>query len=305
MNSAVRSQSFSGQWLSIGFSQIVSGMLCRAGCRLLACLLMIMALHGQEEIPHINAGALLQQPGSLLFFDAGDFYDAASGWTVPLRFATNGLYAGWYQNEIVFGALPATPGFGGPYPNSALPGTKIYLEVSQVEGPPGGEFTFWQTRSNTPSFRVPVGTLAGTNHWKLTDGSGRPGTDPYGHRHGRRFAVNLPGRYTVGFTLRDLGTNGTGGGPIHASSDPYFLRFLAHPEPFTPPPVLGKLTLDNGWLTGRLVSEPNEPHVLEGSADLFVWQLIAQFRTTNSVQRLSVPMGESLPIRFLRVSRPQ
>jgi hypothetical protein len=266
---------------------------------------MMLTLHGQEEIPHINAGALLQQPGSQLFFDHGEDYDAASGWTVPLRFATNGLYAGWYHNEIVFGVLPATPGFGGPYPNSPLPGTKVYLEVTQVEGPPGGEFTFWQTRSNTPSFRVPVGTKAGTQNWKLTDGSGRPGTDPYGHRHGRRFAVNLPGSYTVGFTLRDLGTNGPGGGPIHAPSDLFLMRFLAQPEPFIPSPVLGRPNFANGQLSCRLVSEPDQPHVLEGSADLLVWHLVSEFRTTNSVQTVSLPILENLSVRFLRVSRPQ
>jgi hypothetical protein len=93
------------------------------------------------------------------YFSRGDVYEAASGWMVPLRYSTDGPYAGWFHNEIVFGALPATPGFGGPYPESALPGTKIYLEVTHVEGPPGGVFTFWQTRSNTPSFRVPTGVV--------------------------------------------------------------------------------------------------------------------------------------------------
>jgi hypothetical protein len=221
-----------------------------------------------------------------------------------MRFSASGIYAGWFHNEIVFGALPATAGFGGPYPNSALPGTKIYLEVTSVEGPPGGVFTFWQTRSNTPSFQVFSGTSESTNNWKLTDGSGRPGTDPYGHRHGRRFAVNLPGAYTVGFTLRDLGTNGPGGGPIHAPSLLYRMRFLAQPEPFTPPPALGRVTPADGWLTCRLVSEPNEPHTLESSDDLVVWRTIAQFETTNSVQTLLLSPISNAPASFFRVSRP-
>jgi hypothetical protein len=270
---------------------------------LLLLLLTPRWVRAQEEIPHINAGAQAQAVGSPLVFSKGDVYEAASGWMVPLRYSTEGPYAGWFHNEIVFGALPATPGFGGPYPESALPGTKIYLEVTHVEGPAGGVFTFWQTRSNTPSFRVPVGTTDGTNHWKLTDGSGRPGTDPYGHRHGRRFAVNLPGLYTVGFTLRDLGTNGPAGGPIHAASAPYLMRFLARPEPFTPPPVLGRSTLVDGNLSFRLVSEPNQPHALEASDDLVAWRTLTRFDTTNSVQILFQPAANVAPARFFRVSR--
>ncbi|MBL9127607.1 MAG: hypothetical protein JNL97_08170 [Verrucomicrobiales bacterium] len=268
--------------------------------------LMLLAsrwVQAQEEIPHINAGARAQAIGAPLVFSMGDVYEAASGWMVPLRQATEGPYAGWFHNEIVFGALPATPGFGGPYPESALPGTKIFIEVTRVEGPPGGVFTFWQTRSNTPSFRVPTGTADGTNHWKLTDGSGRPGTDPYGHRHGRRFAVDLPGIYTVGFTLRDLGTNGPGGGPIHTPSDLYLMRFLARPEPFTPPPVLSRITRTDGQWACRLVSEPNEPHALEASEDLVAWVTLTRFDTTNSVQSLLLPATNTAPARFFRVSR--
>lgn len=267
-------------------------------------LSLLVSVRAQEEIPHINAGATAQTVGAPLFFAQGDAFEAGSGWTVPLRFSADGTYAGWFHNEIVFGALPATAGFGGPYPNSALPGTKIYLEVTTVEGPPGGEFTFWQTRSNTPSFRVPSRTSNGTNNWKLTDGSGRPGTDPYGHRHGRRFAVNLPGTYTVGFTLRDLGTNGPGGGPIHAPSQLYRMRFLAQPEPFTPPPALGRVTLADGKLTCRLVSEPKVPHILESSEDLVAWRTIAQFETTNSVQTLLLSPTTVAPSQHFRVSRP-
>ncbi len=268
-----------------------------------ALLLVPRWVQAQEEIPHINAGAQAQVVGSTLVFSKGDVFEAASGWMVPFRYSDDGPYAGWFHNEIVFGALPATPGFGGPYPESALPGTKIFLEVTRVEGPPGGVFTFWQTRSNTPSFRVPTGAVDSTNHWKLTDGSGRPGTDPYGHRHGRRFAVNLPGIYTVGFTLRDLGTNGPNGGPIHAPSALYLMRFLAQSGPFSPPPVLSRTTLADGQLSCRLVSEPNEPHALEASNDLITWRILTPFDTTNSVQTLLLPAAASAPARFFRVSR--
>lgn len=267
-------------------------------------LLSGLTAHAQEEIPHINAGAVTQEMGSLLFFAQGDTYDASSGWIVPLRFSTNGNYAGWFNNEIVFGALPATPGFGGPYPNAALPGAKLYIEVTQVVGPAGGVFTFWQTRSNTPTFTVPAGTVDSTNHWKLTDGSGRPGADPYGHRHGRRFAVNLPGTYTVGFTLRDLGTNGPEAGPIHAPGDLYVMRFMAQPEPFIPPPALGRVTITNHQFSFRLVSEPNEPHALEWSADFNEWNSLGTFTTTNSVQFFSFPIEGIRTARFFRASRP-
>lgn len=289
------------------FPHLTTAVPSRRRCLLLAGVALFsgLSLAAQEEIPHINAGVEHREVGSRLIFVQGDVYDAGSGWLVPLRFSTNGNYAGWFNNEIVFGALPATPGFGGPYPNAALPGAKLYIEVTQVIGPPGGEFTFWQTRSNTPSFRVPTGTLAGTNLWKLTDGSGRPGADPYGHRHGRRFAVNLPGDYTVGFTLLDLGTNGPGAGPIHTPSELYVMRFLAQPEPFIPPPALGRPTNSNGLIQFRLVSEPNEPHVLQQSGDLSEWTDVHQFVTTNSVQLLSVPIQIDTERRFFRALRRQ
>lgn len=69
-------------------------------------------VQAQEEIPHVNAGAQTQTVGSPLIFSNGDVCEAACCWMVPMRYSTNGPYAGWFHNEIVFGALPATPGFG-------------------------------------------------------------------------------------------------------------------------------------------------------------------------------------------------
>lgn len=271
------------------------------GAVAVAFLLLANILHAQEDIPHLNAGVLRAQAGASLWFPEGDDFAAESGYLVPLRYAPEGRYAGWYQNEIVFGVYPTLPGLGGPYPYSALAGTVVWLEIPEVRGPAGGVFTFWQTRSNTPTLSIPVGTVAGDAAYKLTDGSGRPGTDPSGHRHGRRFAVNLPGTYEVVFRLSDRGTNGPMGGPLHGPSGPYVLRFLAQPEPFTPPPNLGRPRLTEEGIAFRLVSESRIPHALELSEDLKVWTRMATFVTTNSVQTLVV--GSEAGGRFCRVVR--
>jgi hypothetical protein len=267
----------------------------------IALVLITSDVLAQEDIPHLNAGATRAEYGAPLWFPEGDDFAAESGYLVPLRFAAEGRYAGWYQNEIVFGVYPTLPGLGGPYPYSALPGTVVWLEIPEVRGPEGGVFTFWQTRSNSPTVSVPVGTVDRDSAYRLTDGSGRPGTDPAGHRHGRRFAVNLPGTYEVVFQLSDRGTNGARGGPIHGPSRPFTLRFLAQPDPFTPPPNLGRPRLTLGGMELRLVSESRVAHALEVSGDLKAWTRVSTFTTTNSVQTLVV--GLEADGRFCRVVR--
>jgi hypothetical protein len=63
--------------------------------------------------------------------------------------------------------------------------------------------------------------------FRLTEADGSPGSDPYGHIHGRRFTATKPGINKVTFVLRDTSTNGSSGGPIHKDSDPLSIYFQA------------------------------------------------------------------------------
>jgi hypothetical protein len=105
------------------------------------------------------------------------------------------------------------------------------VQVVSVAGPPGGSFAFWEGDGENDlgliTFSVPVGTTEGTNYLVISENSGEPGTDPYGHVHGREFTTSAAGTYVVGFRIIDLSTNGVGGGPIQSPSNVLPVRFQA------------------------------------------------------------------------------
>ena len=80
---------------------------------------------------------------------------------------------------------------------------------------------------NNLMFAIPVGTSNGTNQFNLSESDGSPGSDPYGHIHGRTFTASKPGLYTLGCRILDTSSNGTGGGPIHTPSAIYYFYFQA------------------------------------------------------------------------------
>lgn len=170
---------------------------------------------------HINAGV---NAASALTFMNADRFAAESGFVVRLPAVTNGIRGGYHiANSPTFTALPATALNGGPATGHALPGTRVVARIVEVDGPLGGEFGFWESPGDEEdaealTFSVPVGERAGTREFPLSENSGQPGADPYGHLHGRYFSATLPGLYTVGLRLRDAAANGPGGGPLHPES---------------------------------------------------------------------------------------
>lgn len=180
---------------------------------------------------HINAGARTPAAGSELYFVNGASFVTNSGYVLNLTLATNGPYANLYHGSVTFTALPATLFTGGPAFGHAALGSYLELKTVSVAGPSEGLFGFWTEDEDfgtaTKVFQVPVGTTNGTQMFNLSEGDRSPGSDPYGHIHGRRFTVNKPGLYTMGFQIVDTSANGPNGGPMHLPSEIFHMYFQA------------------------------------------------------------------------------
>lgn len=181
---------------------------------------------GAQDHGHLEVGATGINQNDPLLFENGDIFDTATNYVKTLTFATNGTYVGFYQGNITLTALAATPAFGGPVPNAPALGSQIFAQLVSVDGPAGGAFAFWDTGATSPTLSLFCGT-SGTNTFRLSENDGSPGTDPYGHIHGRRFTATLPGVYTVAFRAYDFSTNGVNGSPIHTPSDVLRMYFQA------------------------------------------------------------------------------
>jgi hypothetical protein len=179
---------------------------------------------------HLNAGAVGSTAGTPLSFANGDLFVTNSGYFLPLKAATNGPYAGFYQGSLTLTALPATGDNGGPTFAHAAPGAHLEAEIASLSGPTGGAFGFWDSDGEEDAteltFSVPVGETAGQRRFTLSQNDGSPEADPFGHVHGRRFTATLPGLYVVGFRLVDTSAHGPGGGPLHPASSlfPMYLQ---------------------------------------------------------------------------------
>ena len=183
---------------------------------------------------HLAAGANSTSPGSpLIFVNAAD-YASDSGYVFGLDAGDSGSpYEGWYYTgDLVLAALAATPNYGGPEAQAAAVGSHLEAVLETVQGPLGANFGFWETQqdgmdSTNLTWTVPVGLTNGTNHIVVSETDGSPGSDPYGHIHGRIYSVDKPGLYTIGFRFVDTSTNGPGGGPIQSPSDRFYLYLQA------------------------------------------------------------------------------
>jgi len=193
---------------------------------------LLIDLPGRADT-HVFAGALGTNQNDKLNFSNGSLFDATqTTFSFPQVLRTNGLNTGYYRGDVLtFSALAATVPNGGPIPGHAAFGAQIAAQVVSVAGPPGGSFAFWEgdgeSDLGTITFSVPVGTTNGSNYLLISENGGEPGTDPYGHIHGRQFTTSMPGTYIVGFRLIDVSANGTGGGPIHSPSEVLPVRFQA------------------------------------------------------------------------------
>src|SRR5689334_20454624 len=176
----------------------------------------------QAQHIHLNAGALSPERSGALYFVNGDLYNTNAGYDVYLTFTNSGSFANLYQGAgVTFASQASTLNNGGPAFGHAADGAFLQLQFVSMSGPPGGAFGVWQQQPGNPGtsdplFALPVGTSNGTNLLALSESDGSPGSDPYGHIHGRTFTASKPGLYVLGCRLLDTSSNGTGGGPIHA-----------------------------------------------------------------------------------------
>ena len=177
---------------------------------------------------HVNAGAVALETSSKLLFVNGAEFATNSGFFVRMP-TNNPAFAGEYTGGISLTALSADP--LAPEPGHALPGAYLEVVVESVEGPAGGAISFWQRPEGEPEsrrvFSVSNGTAGGTNRFNLSESDGSPGSDPFGHIHGRNFSASEPGLYRVGLRIIDTSVNGPNGGPLHEASDLFYLWFQA------------------------------------------------------------------------------
>jgi hypothetical protein len=166
---------------------------------------------------HLNAGALGTSQNDQLIWANGADYIASSGYVKTLDFTNGGTYRGYFQQNITLTALPRTAANAGPAPQAPALGSFIRAKMTCLEAPPGARFGFWDTGALSPTISLAAGEAA-TNTWAVSGSDGSPGSDPYGHIHGRRFTATKAGLYLVSFQAIDTSTNGTGGGPIHSPS---------------------------------------------------------------------------------------
>jgi len=190
------------------------------------CLLGVISTWAQHG--HLNAGAESWEQNAKLNFQNGADFLAGSGYVKTMVYSNSGTFASTYNGNISLTVLHSRDGLGGVVPGSPAPGSFIVVEIVSVKGPEGGNFSFWDEEE--PQLIVAAGTTNGTFRYELSDaslGAGEPDADPFGHIHGRRFSIDKPGIYEVGFRVVDVSTNGVGGGPIHTPSDVLPIIFQA------------------------------------------------------------------------------
>ncbi len=193
---------------------------------LVSLSLIVPLIVPAQDHGHLNIGAVGTAQNDPLIFANRDIFEVATNYVKTLTFATNGAYTGYYQGNITFTGLAVTEAHAGPEDFAAALGAQLHAQLLAVDGPAGGVFSFWETGATSPTISLACGT-SGTNTFRVSENDGSPGSDPYGHIHGRRFTATQPGIYTVSFRAFDFSTNGVGGGPIHQPSSVVQIYFQA------------------------------------------------------------------------------
>lgn len=192
------------------------------GLRVAVGLLLFATVCPAWGHDHINSGARSEAQGSALYFPNGDRYSTAQGWVCFLD--KQDVTSGWsFTDGVTFGSLPGTVSTGGPVVGHAASGSFLELEFVSVQGPKGGRLEVWQRDEESGSATLLVqmtpGEISAPQRMALTESDGSPGSDPYGHIHGREFWVNKPGLYVMNVRLVDTSRNGLNQEPIHAPSE--------------------------------------------------------------------------------------
>lgn len=185
-----------------------------------------LPFESQAQHGHLDAGAAAPTPGAPLVWANGADFLPATGYVKTLTFTNEGRFAGYFEGGITPTALPTTAAHGGPDARASAPGSFLQFGIVRATGPVGGRFGYWEAGSTSPTLTLLAGDTSAAM-MALSESDGSPGSDPYGHIHGRRFTATRAGVYTAWFQVFDTSTNGAGGKPIHPPSDPLPIRFLA------------------------------------------------------------------------------
>lgn len=250
---------------------------------------------------HIYAGAVGTNANDALLFTNGSLFDPQSGYKLPMLLRTNGLNQGFLRGDsLTFTALSAIDLGTGQVKGRALLGSRLAVELVSASGPNGGAVQFWEGDGENPgnkiTFDLPVGKTNKTFHFIISENDGTPGSDPYGHIHGREFTVNRPGLYTVGFRLIDVSTNGPDGGPLHSPSSVLPILFQAGP-------TIESLQRTNNGVRVLFRSAPGVTNVLEAadSPDSGPWTLLTKGLRGNSTLQFLTDTNPPAGARFYRL----
>lgn len=275
-------------------SSLFLKLLCTTGL-VLAGQVPLHAQHG-----HLNAGAIgTNQNDALIWANGADFV-TTSGYVKTLDFTNSGRYAGYFQQNITLTALPATSANAGPDPEAPALGSFIQARMRCLEAPEGGAFAFWESGATEPSITVTAGAPASAM-WHLTQGDGAPGTDPFGHVHGRRFTATKPGLYTIAFQALDVSTNGLGGGPIHTPSTELAISFQAGVNLLSVEP-----DFDGGHVHLRFAPPAGTTWQIEASEFVGAgsrWEPVGPPVTGNDLRVERLLEGDPGTQRFFRINR--
>ncbi|MEP6662784.1 MAG: hypothetical protein ABJC04_03870 [Verrucomicrobiota bacterium] len=245
---------------------------------------------------HFYVGATGKDQGAqLVITNAGDFI-TNSDYVLTLTYTNGGVYAGYFNGNITYEALAATNALGDPTIGGPALGSWIHGQIASVDGPAGGVFSFWDVGATSPTINVPCGTTS-TNTLYASNNNNVPGSDPFGHVHGRRFSATKPGIYLVNFRALDLSTNGAGGGPIHTPSEllPVYVQAGIN---------IQSISQTNGVHSLRFGSVLNKTFTLEATGNLTdtnSWQQVSE-PVLGTDYFLSVTETNSVPgLRFYRL----
>ena len=228
---------------------------------ILPLTVLLCAQHTQaQDHGHLRIGSRSTSEGSPLYFYNGADFASTSGYVKTLTFTNGGNYAGYYQGNLTLTVQAATASYAGPEPDAPALGSYIRATIVSVKGPAGGAFGFWEAGATNPTISVVSGQTS-TNSFNVTQTDGSPGTDPFGHVHGRRLTATKPGIYTVAFRAFDTSTNGMNGGPIHTQSEIVEVSFQAGIS-------IASITKTNNNSTITFGSGANQSFWLESSANL-------------------------------------
>lgn len=288
---AVLRQAFStlSRWMPVLTSRLLAGF-----------VVAIAGLVLARADTHIFAGAAGTNSGDALVFTVASLFDTRSGYKLPMVLRTNGNHAGHHRGDtLTFTVLSATDLGTGQVLGRALLGSRLAVQVVEVAGPAGGAIGFWEGDGENPgneiTFSVPVGTTGGTSSFVVSENDGAPGSDPYGHIHGREFTATTAGLYTVGFRLIDVSTNGPGGGPLHSPSSVLSMYFQAGP-------TIETIQAATNGMRVFFRSAPGVTNVLEASdvAAATAWRPVSGgLRGNSALQSLT----DTNPVPDVRVYR--